>query len=315
MATRSPTPFHSSWGAFPTVSLPTSSIVQVGDTAFDTTLGQLVVCTAVGSVVWTAVGGGGGSSVWSCDVEPTSDPTYIAAESYQRGGVNPFTQWDPGGVGTYSTVPYGLQLATGATAISFGYLRSLSATANNQAYSITFKIPTENAQSLGTTVFGAVLGRGLIANPATAPLLALSVNYGNIADSGNSVFIFNNTNYATFNVTLKTYNFAANTLTPGIGEFAQAAPGSMFRVSVNKAHTQYCLAISTDGETWFEIVSARNLTTDVPASGVTPVNSFGLFLFNNTALTRRAWIPWCRYRQSATETDVYRNYAPEGGLT
>ena len=58
MATRSPTPFHSFWGAYATGGLPTSGEVEVGDTAFDTTLGQLVVCTAVGPVVWTSVGGG-----------------------------------------------------------------------------------------------------------------------------------------------------------------------------------------------------------------------------------------------------------------
>lgn len=56
MATRSPTPFHSYHGAFATVSLPTSASVEVGDTAFDTTLGVLVVCTAVGPVVWTPTG-------------------------------------------------------------------------------------------------------------------------------------------------------------------------------------------------------------------------------------------------------------------
>lgn len=38
-------------GAYATGSLPTGANVQVGNTAFDTTLGQLVVCTAVGPVV------------------------------------------------------------------------------------------------------------------------------------------------------------------------------------------------------------------------------------------------------------------------
>ena len=57
MALRSPTQTHSYWGSYASGSLPTSSNVQVGDTAFDTTLGSLVVCTAIGPVVWTAVGG------------------------------------------------------------------------------------------------------------------------------------------------------------------------------------------------------------------------------------------------------------------
>jgi hypothetical protein len=58
MALRSPTQIHSFWGAFATAGLPASAAVEVGDTAFDTTLGTLVVCTAVGPVVWSAVGGG-----------------------------------------------------------------------------------------------------------------------------------------------------------------------------------------------------------------------------------------------------------------
>jgi hypothetical protein len=41
-------------GAYATGQLPTSA--AVGDTAFDLTLGQLVVCTSIGPVVWSAVG-------------------------------------------------------------------------------------------------------------------------------------------------------------------------------------------------------------------------------------------------------------------
>ena len=41
-------------GAYVTGQLPTSA--AVGDTAFDLTLGQLVVCTSIGPVVWSAVG-------------------------------------------------------------------------------------------------------------------------------------------------------------------------------------------------------------------------------------------------------------------
>lgn len=262
-------------------------------------------------------GGSSRAQTWSCDVEPTSDPTYVAAESYQRGGVNPFTQWNPLSVPSpYSTMSYGLQLSTAASSSkAYGYVRSLSATANNQAYSITLKVPVEGAVNAGTALFGIMLGRGIVANPSTTPFLALTVNYGNSVNSGNSIFIFNHTNVSTFNTTLKTYNFAANTLTPGVGEFAQAAPGSLFRLSVNKAHTEYCLAISTDGENWFEILSARNLTTDVPTSGAGAINSYGVIAYNDTALVRRAWVPWLRYRQSETETNVYRNYTPEGGLT
>jgi hypothetical protein len=58
MATRSPTPFHNYHGAYATGSLPSGANVEVGDTAFDTTLNVSVVCTAIGPVVWTTVGGG-----------------------------------------------------------------------------------------------------------------------------------------------------------------------------------------------------------------------------------------------------------------
>lgn len=47
-------------GSFDTIDLPTGADVEVGELAFDTTLGQLVVCTSTGPVVWTVVGGGGG---------------------------------------------------------------------------------------------------------------------------------------------------------------------------------------------------------------------------------------------------------------
>ena len=63
MATRSPTQTHSYWGSFASGSLPTSTDVEVGDTAFDATVGQLVVATSVSPVVWTAVGAVGPTQV------------------------------------------------------------------------------------------------------------------------------------------------------------------------------------------------------------------------------------------------------------
>ena len=58
MATRSPTQTHSYWGNYATESLPASSNVQVGDTAYDTTQSTLVVCISLAPVVWGAVGSG-----------------------------------------------------------------------------------------------------------------------------------------------------------------------------------------------------------------------------------------------------------------
>ena len=261
-------------------------------------------------------GGGGGGKVWSPDVEPTADATYVAAESYQRGGANPFTQWNPNSVpDPYSTVPYGLKLTSPASQNqSFGYIRALLATANNQAFSITMPISCENAPSgLPSTVTATViLGRGLIANPATAPHL----NIGQFYRAGNSLaWIANHLNINSFNVGLKDFVFVATSPSPaGIAEYLYAGPANIFRISVNKAHTEYCVAISTNGQQWFEIASKRNLTTEVPNSGAGAINSFGIQTFNDSPLARSLYVPWVRYRQSATETDVYRNYAPEGGL-
>jgi hypothetical protein len=58
MALRSPTQIHSFWGVFATAGLPATANVEVGDTAFDTSRVALVVCTAVGPVVWSVVGSG-----------------------------------------------------------------------------------------------------------------------------------------------------------------------------------------------------------------------------------------------------------------
>jgi hypothetical protein len=58
-------------GAYVTGQLPTSA--AVGDTAFDLTLGQLVVCTATGPVVWSAVGG--------------ASPIHVALEATATGAL------------------------------------------------------------------------------------------------------------------------------------------------------------------------------------------------------------------------------------
>jgi len=79
MAVRSPTQTHSFWGAYATGSLPTSGSVEVGDTAFDTTLGQLVVCTATGPVVWNPVGGGGGGGMY-----PSVDADTVLAYDFNQ---------------------------------------------------------------------------------------------------------------------------------------------------------------------------------------------------------------------------------------
>ena len=53
MATRSPVPFHSYHGPFVTAALPSGVTVQVGDVAFDTTIGMMVQCVTLAPVVWS----------------------------------------------------------------------------------------------------------------------------------------------------------------------------------------------------------------------------------------------------------------------
>lgn len=257
-----------------------------------------------------------GKSVWSVDVEPTSDTTYLASTSYQRGGANPFTQWNPGSVPTpYSTVPYGLQLVAPASSNTiFGYTVALPAVANTHEFSMTMKWPFENTPVSGAgTVFGVIIGRDLIANPSTGGFLAATVNFSTSpASTGNAVFLFNQNNYGSFGATLKTYIFSTLASLPGpYAEYAYAAPGSMIRFSVDKAHANYAFAISTDGESWFEIQGPRALGADIPGGG--SINTIGIVAYNAATLSRRFWVPWYRYRQGAS--DVYRSYAPEGGMT
>jgi len=61
MSKRSRTNHHSYHGTFATGNLPTDATVEVGDTAFDVTLGTTVECTAVGPVVWNSISAGAAS--------------------------------------------------------------------------------------------------------------------------------------------------------------------------------------------------------------------------------------------------------------
>ena len=105
MALRSPTAFHSYWGAFATGSLPSSSDVQVGDTAYDTTLGLPVVCSSIGPVVWsTAVGPTGPTG-------PTGPGAYSIAQT--NSGTNyPHTTWEVFGADPYTIDPDPLKTRT-----------------------------------------------------------------------------------------------------------------------------------------------------------------------------------------------------------
>ena len=147
MATRSPTQTHAYWGVFPTASLPTSANVEVGDTAFDTTLGALVVCTAVGPVAWTAVGGGGGgggvlwewngTDVTQFDLAPVSNTgagtfalgsspynlstnkafsTIDLTANWTGGGAVAFRVTDP----AFPGLPEQFRLRVGVSAVPFG---------------------------------------------------------------------------------------------------------------------------------------------------------------------------------------------------
>lgn len=257
-----------------------------------------------------------GKSIWSPDVEPTADSTYLSGSSFQRGGTNPFTQWNPAGGSafSFSSIGYGLQLTSPAsTAQIGGYLETLPASVGEE-WSVTMKWPFEGAPNSGnSSVFGFLIGRDLIANPTTGGFLAATTNFSIYpASAGNSVFLFNQNNYASFGVTIKTYHFS--TVPGGLpgpwAEYAEAAPGSMIRFSVDSTHSNYAFAISTDGEMWFEIQAPRALSADIP--GASAINTIGVMAYNATTLSRRFWLPWYRVRKGAGS---YRNYAPEGGMT
>lgn len=264
-------------------------------------------------ILFTPSGGAAPASVWSCDVEPTADPSYVPVASYQRGGADPFVQWNPSASGaiSYATVPYGLQITAGASsAVVAGLLESVPAAVGTE-FSITAKLPAENTPVSGSgTVFCLLLGGDLIANPTTAPFVAVGANYSTQpASTGNAILIYSFTNHTTLAGIPKLYVFSAYAGLPPNGEYAQAAPGSLLRLSVDAAHANYCFAVSTDGEVWFEIQGPRPIA-DLPGGG--PIRTMGLLTYNGSTLARRLWVPWFRYRQGA---GTYRNYSPEGGLT
>ena len=60
-------------GSYETGDLPTDSTIELGDTAFDRTVGQLVVCTAIGPVVWSPVG--------------VASPIHVALEATATGAL------------------------------------------------------------------------------------------------------------------------------------------------------------------------------------------------------------------------------------
>jgi hypothetical protein len=166
MATRSPTLYHSTWGAYPTASLPTSSAVQVGDTAYDTTLGALVVCTATGPVTWGSVGGGGGSSAL-LSVSMTNAVTAAAqlgAPTFVRrpGG---FSTWDGLGIPTLTagvSVPSypsqtGLQFTLSAT-IAGGWVYPLSGLTSIPASGVALEVDI-GAQDSGIDVMVMPIAR------------------------------------------------------------------------------------------------------------------------------------------------------------
>lgn len=177
MATRSPTPFHSFWGGFPTASLPNGPELEVGDTAFDTTLGQLVVCTAVGPVVWSVVGGGGGGGVTSVGASAPVTSTGGTTPTIGLGTVGVAN----GGTGLTATPANGqIPIGNGS-----GYtLNTLTAgagiTITNAAGAVTVAANASAPQAIvldGTATGGAATIIGTLYVPAARTLTAASVAY------------------------------------------------------------------------------------------------------------------------------------------
>ena len=158
MARRSNTQFHSYWGAYATGSLPATTNVEVGDTAYDLTLNKLVVCTAVApgpTVVWATVGttttpaspadsvqfnnagAFGGSANFTYDSAANSvllqDTTVVGNTGYAeiyggQGGFGPYIA-----VGEDDSIAGNFSVsisADGMTASNVGALRSTDGTGN-----------------------------------------------------------------------------------------------------------------------------------------------------------------------------------------
>lgn len=96
-------------GAYVTGQLPTSA--AVGDTAFDLTLGQLVVCTSIGPVVWSAVGGGSGPAPQRPPIDANHTNVWYMGAGSTTNGLDILP--DVGGVT--------LNRASGSGTISTGY--------------------------------------------------------------------------------------------------------------------------------------------------------------------------------------------------
>lgn len=183
MALRSPTQVHSYWGPYATGGLPAGADVEVGDTAFDTTLGQLVVCTAVGPVVWTAVGGGGGVSGVTASAPLASSGGATPDISLTAGSaINDVLTWD-GAQWVSSAPPLTRQMlslngaATGGTVAYIGgvYLPTgITLTAASQAYiggsaigdSTTLSlVAIGGGPALATWTISGTLGVATVAGP------------------------------------------------------------------------------------------------------------------------------------------------------
>lgn len=95
-----PTQRHAYWGAFTTANLPNvsgsaneTSVLAVGDTAYDTTTGGLKVCTTAtaGAAVWASMGGAAATAIQSISSNTTVDITKSVIEVDTSGGARTLT--------------------------------------------------------------------------------------------------------------------------------------------------------------------------------------------------------------------------------
>jgi hypothetical protein len=169
MALRSPTSFHSFWGPYATVSLPSGADVEVGDTAYDTSAGVLKVCTSTSPVTWTAVGGTGGGVTSVTASAPLASSGGVTPDISLTGTVSVFN----GGTGN-TAIPANGQIPLGnGSGFTLGTLSpGPGITITNAAGAVTVAASADAPQSIvldATATNGAatIIGTIYVSAPRT----------------------------------------------------------------------------------------------------------------------------------------------------
>lgn len=178
MATRSPTPFHSFWGASLFSALPAGADVQTGDTAYATDTGLLYVASTNGPTpTWLAVGpttGGVSGVTASAPLASSGGATPNVSLTGTVGVAN-------GGTGNSASPASGQLLLGNGSGFTLGTLTAgAGITVTNAAGSVTVAANASAPQSIvldATATGGTATIIGTIYVPASRTLTASSLAY------------------------------------------------------------------------------------------------------------------------------------------